>query len=54
MKFAKLIDDVAAYMSGAISRLFELNHDDYPATGVQPYNGDTNSADRASRKHRDW
>jgi hypothetical protein len=52
MKFAKLIDDVAVYMSGAINRLFELNDDHYPATGVQPYSGDAKSTDRKHR--RDW
>jgi hypothetical protein len=46
MKFAQLLDNVAVYMSGAINRLFELNRDDYPATGVQPYSGD-----QPSQKH---
>ncbi|WP_236143128.1 MULTISPECIES: hypothetical protein [Nostocales] len=28
------------YLSGAVSRIFSVRDDNYPATGVQPFNGD--------------
>jgi hypothetical protein len=28
------------FLSGPISRIFGLNDDNYPQTGVQPYSGD--------------
>jgi hypothetical protein len=31
---------VINYLSGAVSRIFGLRDDDYPATGVQPFEGD--------------
>jgi hypothetical protein len=31
---------VIGYLSGAVSRIFGPTDDDYPATGVQPYEGD--------------
>jgi len=35
------------YISGAVSRIFGPKDDDYPATGVQPFEGDI-----ADHKHR--
>lgn len=31
---------VIYYISGAVSRIFSPRDDDYPATGVQPFEGD--------------
>jgi hypothetical protein len=31
---------VMNYISGAVSRIFSARDDDYPATGVQPFEGD--------------
>ncbi|HIK03110.1 MAG TPA: hypothetical protein IGS40_00095 [Trichormus sp. M33_DOE_039] len=31
---------VVNYLSGAVSRIFGVRDDDYPATGVQPFEGD--------------
>ncbi len=31
---------IIRYISGAVTRIFGLNDDNYPATGVQPYEGD--------------
>lgn len=31
---------VINYLSGAVSRIFGVRDDDYPATGVQPFDGD--------------
>ncbi|MCM0593578.1 MAG: hypothetical protein HEQ35_02010 [Gloeotrichia echinulata IR180] len=31
---------VINYLSGAVSRIFGPRDDDYPATGVQPFEGD--------------
>lgn len=28
------------YISGAVTRIFGVRDDDYPATGVQPFEGD--------------
>lgn len=32
--------NVIRYISAAVTRIFGLNDDDYPATGVQPFEGD--------------
>ena len=47
MSIPKVIDDVMLYVSGAMTRIFGLNDDSYPATGIQPYEGEPNS-----KKHR--
>ncbi|AFY47701.1 hypothetical protein Nos7524_1839 [Nostoc sp. PCC 7524] len=31
---------VINYISGAVARIFGVRDDDYPATGVQPYEGE--------------
>jgi hypothetical protein len=31
---------VINYLSGAVSRIFGVRDDDYPTTGVQPFEGD--------------
>lgn len=38
---------VITYLSGAVSRIFGPRDDNYPATGVQPFDGDI-----ADNKHR--
>jgi hypothetical protein len=40
MSLPKVFDDMIRYISGAMSRVFGLNDDAYPATGIQPYGGD--------------
>ena len=45
MGIPKLLDDVIQYFSGAISRIFGPSDDEYPNTGVQPFEGEPN------RKH---
>jgi hypothetical protein len=42
----ELPQKVIQFMSGAMARLFGLNEDDYPGTGVQPFEGDP-----ADKKH---
>jgi hypothetical protein len=32
--------DGMTFLGGAVSRIFGLTDDQYPATGVQPYSGD--------------
>ncbi len=42
MGIPKLLDNVIQYFSGAISRIFGPNDDEYPNTGVQPFEGEPN------------
>jgi len=48
MSVPKVISDVIQYVSEAVSRIFGLNDDAYPNTGVQPFEGEPNA-----RKHSD-
>ncbi|MBD2327544.1 hypothetical protein [Alkalinema sp. FACHB-956] len=48
MGISKMFANVISFMSDALSRVFGLNDDDYPATGVQPYSGDSNDDSHAS------
>ncbi len=41
MSIPKVIDDVIQFFSGAISRIFAPSDNEYPNTGVQPYDGET-------------
>ncbi|MFM7447424.1 MAG: hypothetical protein ACKO24_02355 [Leptolyngbyaceae cyanobacterium] len=45
MKVPKFLDDAIQYVSGAMSRIFGPTDDQYPETGVTPFEGDPN------RKH---
>lgn len=36
----ELSQNVIRYISAAVTRIFGLNDDDYPATRVQPFEGD--------------
>jgi hypothetical protein len=40
MSVPKVIDNVIGYVSGAVSRIFGLDDDNYPTTGVQPFTGE--------------
>lgn len=42
MKVPKVFNDLIQYFSGAISRIFGLNDDQYPNIGVQPFEGEPN------------
>lgn len=49
MSVPQVVDGVIRYVSEAVARIFGLNDDSYPNTGVQPFEGDpynkTNSQD---------
>jgi hypothetical protein len=47
MSIPKVFDDMILYVSGAMRRIFGPTDDSYPATGVQPYEGEP-----TSKKHR--
>lgn len=40
MNISKTFDDLIHYFSVAIGRIFGPTDDQYPATGVQPFDGD--------------
>jgi hypothetical protein len=40
MKIFNWIKDTVQYLFGGVSRLFKPTDDDYPKTGVQPFEGD--------------
>ena len=40
MKLRNFFDDLIQYFSGAVTRIFTPRDDAYPATGVQPFEGD--------------
>ena len=40
------------YMSGAITRIFGPTDDQYPPTGVQPFEGDL--PDQNNKRHQAW
>ncbi len=42
MTMPKFIDDIIQYFSAAISRIFGPDDNSYPATGVQPFEGESN------------
>ena len=48
MSIPKVIDDVIQYVSGAVSRIFSLSDDQYPNTGVQPFDGDVDKKNHSS------
>jgi len=48
MSLFRVIKDVIGYLSGAIVRIFGLNDDAYPETGVQPYQGEPSHKKRPS------
>jgi hypothetical protein len=40
MKIATTIDRFIGYFSDALARIFRLDRNEYPATGVQPFEGE--------------
>ncbi len=42
MKIATMLEKFIGYFSDAAARIFGPNQDKYPATGVQPFEGDIN------------
>jgi hypothetical protein len=47
MKIATMLDKLIGYFSAAAARIVSLDRNTYPATGVQPFEGDINKkADR--------
>jgi hypothetical protein len=47
MKIATMLDKFVGYFSVAVARIVSLDRNTYPATGVQPFEGDINKkADR--------
>jgi hypothetical protein len=47
MNLSKMFRDTVGFFSDAVSRVFGLDDDNYPSTGIQPFTGDA-----ARRKHR--
>jgi len=37
----EVTQQVVSYISGAVARIFAPSDDDYPKTGVQPFEGDS-------------
>jgi hypothetical protein len=50
MSVPKFFNEMVQYVSGAMSRIFGLNDDQYPNTGVQPFEGEPNKKPRSG----DW
>lgn len=46
MSIPKVIDDVLQFFSGAVARIFAPSDDQYPNTGVQPFEGEVNRKNR--------
>jgi hypothetical protein len=42
MKIATILDKLIGYFSDAAARIFGLDRNKYPATGVQPFEGEIN------------
>ncbi len=40
MKVPRVLDEAMTYISGAVGRIFSLEDDTYPKTGVQPFTGE--------------
>ena len=40
MGIGKLLSDITKYITEAFARIFGPNDDKYPATGVQPFEGE--------------
>lgn len=40
MDLGKVFSDVRQYFSEAVARIFSPRDDEFPATGVQPFEGD--------------
>jgi hypothetical protein len=42
MQIPRFFANAVSYVLEAVSRIFGLDDDNYPATGVQPFTGDKN------------
>ena len=48
MQMPRFFANAVSYVSEAMSRIFGLDDDNYPATGVQPFTGDKNDREKTS------
>jgi hypothetical protein len=48
MRMPRFFASAVSYVSEAMSRIFGLDDDNYPATGVQPFTGDKNSQEKTN------
>ena len=48
MRMPRFFASAVSYVSEAMSRIFGLDDDNYPATGVQPFTGDKNSQEKSN------
>lgn len=48
MRMPQFFVNAVSYVSEAVSRIFGLDDDNYPATGVQPFTGDKNSQEKTN------
>lgn len=46
MHVPRFFDNAMSYVSEAVSRIFGLSDDNFPATGVQPFTGDKKSQEK--------
>jgi hypothetical protein len=46
MRIATMLDNLIGYFSEATARIFALDRNKYPATGIQPFEGEID------KKHR--
>ncbi len=51
MKIYKTFEEAARYITGAIARIFSPTDDAYPATGVQPFDGELPKRSAKRDKH---
>lgn len=40
MGITRMMDSIIGFLSEAVARIFSLNDNEYPLTGVQPFEGD--------------
>jgi hypothetical protein len=48
MKVATMLESFIGYFSDAASRIFALDRNEYPATGIQPFEGEIDKKHRRS------
>lgn len=53
MNIIQSIGSAISYFFGGCIELFSPNHDDYPLTGVQPFEGETHSKGSSISGHKD-
>jgi hypothetical protein len=52
MNIVQSVRNTLSYLTEAAFRLFHLNNDEYPNTGVQPYSGEPHSRRTEGHKSR--